>query len=139
MPHRCRPTMQNWNLSVVQFGPRSSTMSLHLFPSLCDQRSNARIYTFRGQWFDQVPRSTVKFVELAFCNRQKIAWFTTRAGSISRLPISRFTHISDYRRYRLRYRYLHVHVILIQAARPIKHKQSNTHKTLKLQLQLQTS
>jgi len=31
------------------------------------------------------------------------------------------------------------HLILIQAARPIKHKQSNTHKTLKLQLQLQTS
>jgi len=30
------------------------------------------------------------------------------------------------------------YLILIQAARPIKHKQSNTHKTLKLQLQLQT-
>jgi len=31
------------------------------------------------------------------------------------------------------------HFILIQAAKPIKHKQWNTHKTLKLQLQLQTS
>jgi len=35
--------------------------------------------------------------------------------------------------------YITLHLILIQAARPIKHKQSNTHKTLKLQLQLQTS